>query len=120
MKTNEFKSEFNSELHVAIIGNDDVRYDIMKPLFEEYGFGFIIPTLNLIAIDGGLGLDIDTHKVIEAHEVAHYMLGHTEAHNPTDEMDADRLAYQMLDGKGYKKSAQLIINKFEERHGRPY
>jgi len=117
MKTRQFKSEFDSKLEVAVMGKDDFRYDIMKPMFREYGFGFIIPTFNLIVIDGELKLGKDVHKFIEAHEVAHYMLGHNETHNPNDEIEADRLAYKMLDGKGYKKSAQLVIDKFEERHG---
>ena len=34
-----------------------------------------------------------------------------------DEIMADRLAHKMLEGKGYKKSAQLVVDKFEERHG---
>jgi Zn-dependent peptidase ImmA (M78 family) len=117
MKTRQFKSEFDSNLEVVIIGKDDFRYNIMKPMFEEYGFGFIIPTFNLIVINGELRLGKDVHKFIEAHEVAHYILGHTEEHNAEDEILADRLAHKMLDGKGYKKSAQLVIDKFEERHG---
>jgi hypothetical protein len=120
MKTKQYISEFNSDLQVAILGKSDFRYEMMKPMFEEYGFGFIVPAFKLIVIDGEQRLGKDIHKVIEAHEVAHYVLGHTEQHNPDDEILADRLAYQMLDGKGYKKSAQLLIDKFEERHGRPY
>lgn len=117
MKTRQFKSEFDSKLEVVIMCKDDFRYDITKPMFKEYGFGFIIPAFNLIIIDGEQKLGKDIHKFIEAHEVAHYMLGHTEQHNADDEILADRLAHKMLDGKGYKKSAQLVIDKFEERHG---
>jgi hypothetical protein len=117
MKTRQFKSEFDSTLEVVIMGKDDFRYDIMKPMFEEYGFGFIIPAFNLIVINGELKLGKVIHKVIEAHEVAHYILGHSKSHNPNDEIEADSLAYLMLDGKGYKKSAELIVEKFEERHG---
>jgi hypothetical protein len=117
MKTKQFKSEFNSALEVAIMGKDDFRYDIMKPMFEEYGFGFIIPSFNLIVIDGERKLGKAIHKFIEAHEVAHFTLGHTATHNPSDEIEADKLAYTMLNKKGYKKSAELVIEKFEERHG---
>ena len=117
MKTKQFKSEFNPTLEVAIMGKDDFRYEIIKPMFEEYGFGFILPAFNLIVMDGELKLGKDVYKFIEAHEVAHFMLGHTNAHQPDDEIMADRLAHKMLDGKGYKKSAQLVVDKFEERHG---
>lgn len=117
MKTRQFKSEFNSALEVAIMGKDDFRYNVIKPMFDEYGFGFIIPAFNLIVIDGERKLGKIVHKFIEAHEVAHYQLGHSKEHNPNDEIEADRLAYKMLDNKGYKKSAELVIEKFEERHG---
>ena len=52
MKTKQFISEFNSDLQVAILGKDDFRYEIMKPMFDEYGFGFIVPAFKLIVIDG--------------------------------------------------------------------
>jgi hypothetical protein len=117
MKTKQFRSEFDSTLEVAIMGKDDFRYDIMKPMFEEYGFGFIVPSFNLIVIDGERKLGKVIHKFIEAHEVAHHKLKHNEQHNPTDEIEADRLAHSMLNSKGYIKSAELVVEKFKERHG---
>lgn len=117
MKTKQFKSEFDSRLEVAIMGKDDFRYDVMKPMFKEYGFGFIIPSFNLIVIDGEQKLGKTIHKFIEAHEVAHYILGHSDSQNPNDEIEADRKAYTMLNDKGYVKSAELVVEKFEERHG---
>jgi Zn-dependent peptidase ImmA (M78 family) len=56
-------------------------------------------------------------KWIEAHEVAHIILGHKQQKNPNDEIEADRLAYKLLDDKGYLQSKQLIKDKFIERHG---
>ncbi len=117
MKTKQFKSEFNKDIVVSIIGKDDALYVLLKPLFESYGFGFMMPGKGIIFIDGSIGLNKHILKLVEAHEIAHFILGHSEAHNPNDEMDADRLAYQMLDGKGYVKAAQLCKNKFKERHG---
>jgi hypothetical protein len=117
MKTKQFKSEFNKDIVVSIIGKDDALYILLKPIFETYGFGFMMPGKDIIFIDGSLGLNKHILKLVEAHEVAHFILGHSEAHNPKDEIDADRLAYEMLDGKGYYKAAQLVKDKFKERHG---
>ena len=43
MKTKEFRSEFDNDVIVSIIDNNDFRYSVIKPLFESYGFGFMIP-----------------------------------------------------------------------------
>jgi hypothetical protein len=117
MKTRQFKSEFDSNLQVVVLGKEDFRYEIMKPLFNEYGFGFIIPGLSLVMIDGEQRLGKSVEKFIEAHEVAHIMLNHSESKNPTDEIHADMVAWDLLTKSGYSKSADLVIEKFEERHG---
>ena len=122
MKAKQFRSEFDNDVLVNIIGKDDFRYDVVKPIFEQFGFGFMVPTDFVVLIDGEQKLSKDVLKWIEAHEVAHFMLGHglTKNNSAEEEIDADRLAYQMLDGKGYIKSAQMVKDKFEERHGIKY
>ena len=116
MKTKEFVSEFDNKVSVAIIGKNDYRYDILKPAFDKFGFGFMIPNEDVVFINGTLGLNKHILKWIEAHEIAHFFFGHTKV-NPNDEIEADRLAYLMLDGKGYHKAAKLVKAKFKERHG---
>ena len=116
MKTKEFLSEFNRSILVTILCKDDSDYKTIKPAFNKYGFGFMVPNQNMVFIDGELGLNKHILKWIEAHEIAHFILGHGKA-NSQDEIDADRLAYHMLDGKGYHKAAQLVKDKFIERHG---
>jgi len=125
MKTKQFRSEFGNDIIVNIIGVDDFRYSVVKPMFETYGFGFMIPATiseKLMLIDGEQKLSKNILKWIEAHEVAHFMLGHglTIERHPNEEIDADRLAYQLLDDKGYHKAAKLVKDKFEERHGIKY
>lgn len=116
MKTKQFISEFHASIPVNIIAKDDYRYDVLKVVFNQYGFGFMLPTDNLIVIDGEVGLNKNELKWVEAHEVAHYILGHTKV-NPNDEIEADTLAYKLLIGNGYNKAAQLVKDKFKERHG---
>ena len=116
MKTKQFQSEFYASIPVNIIGKDDYRYDVLKVVFNHYGFGFMLPNDNLIVIDGEAGLNKHELKWVEAHEVAHYVLGHSQV-NPNDEYEADLLAYKMLINNGYHKAAQLVKDKSIERHG---
>lgn len=117
MISTEFKSEFDSTLDVVIIRSSDYRYSIIKPMFNEYGFGFIIPGFKTIFIDGEQNLGNDINKFIEAHEVAHILLNHNESKNPNDEIQADLLARLLLLEHGYTTAAGLVVEKFEERHG---
>jgi hypothetical protein len=117
MKTKQFRSEFDNDVLVNIIGKDDFRYEVVKPIFEQFGFGFMVPTDYVVLIDGEQKLSKDVLKWIEAHEVAHFKLGHSEEKNENDEREADTLAYKLLIGNGYHKAAQLLKDKFIERHG---
>ena len=117
-----YNSEFYDSVVIAILDSGDYQYQTLVPLFNEYGYGFVAPNQKLVFIDGGKRLSKNTIKWIEAHEVAHFMLGHglTKNNSAEEEIEADRLAYQMLDDKGYTKSAQMVKDKFEERHGIKY
>ena len=120
MKTKQFRSEFGNDIIVNIIGSDDFRYSVVKPLFESYGFGFMIPaniSEKLMLIDGEQKLSKDVLKWIEAHEVAHFKLGHSEEKNENDEREADTLARLMLIKNGYHTAAKLVEDTFKERHG---
>jgi len=120
MKTKTYFSEFRSDIAVAILGKDDYRYAVMKPLFEQCGFGFAETSSGCVFIDGEVSLTKDELKWVEAHEVAHIMLKHTKDRNDDDEIAADMFAIILLLDKGYKKAAQLVESKFEERHKRKY
>ena len=117
MKTKQFVSEFDNNISVAIIGKNDYRYDVLKPAFDKFGFGFMIPNEDVVFINGTLGLNKHILKWIEAHEVAHFKLGHSEQKNENDEREADTLARLMLIKSGYHKAAKLVEDKFKERHG---
>ena len=110
-----YNSEWNDSIVVAVIDEGDYQYQTLAPLFNEYGYGFVLPEQKLIFIDGSY--DVVHQKWIEAHEVAHIILGHKQQKNPNDEIEADTLAHKLLVGNGYHKAAQLVKNKFKERHG---
>ena len=119
MKTKTYFSEFRSDIAVAILGKDDYRYEIMKPLFEMCGFGFAETSSGCVFIDGEAKLTKDELKWVEAHEVAHIRLKHQMGdRNMDDEYDADVFAKLYLLKHGYTKAAELISKHSIKRHGR--
>ena len=111
-------SEFKSDVAVATLTKDDHRYEVMKPLFEVCGFGFAETSSGCVFIDGEVKLTKDEFKWVEAHEVSHILLKHTRNRNAGDEIAADIMAHKLLLAGGYSKAAQLVEDKFEERHKR--
>ena len=111
-------SEFKSDVAVAILTKDDYRYEVMKPLFEECGFGFAETSSGCVFIDSEVKLTKDELRWVEAHEVAHIILKHKMGdRNTEDEFMADVYAHRLLLEKGYIKSAELISKHSIERHG---
>jgi hypothetical protein len=117
----EYKSEFLNDVTVVVVFNDDPLYEQVKPFFDEYGFGFMVPGQNLMIIDGevlvGEPNGKDILKFIEAHEVTHVILGHDGPRNNMDEIEADLGAYLLLQDKGYNKPIEILLKHFKERHG---
>jgi hypothetical protein len=123
MKTKTFFSEFsnsdNKDIAVGIIGKDDYRYEVLKPLFDKYGPGFTDTNIGCVFIDGEAGLSKAELKWIEAHEVAHIRLKHNMGdRDARDEYEADTFARLYLLKHDYTKAAQLISKHSIERHGK--
>ena len=47
-----FESEFHKGVMVAVVDSLDYQYQVLSPLFSEYGYGFVAPDQKLIFIDG--------------------------------------------------------------------
>jgi len=115
-----YNSEFLPEITIAVVFSDNPQYEKLTPFFEEYGYGFLVPNKNLVVIDGENivdNFDSDVLKFIEAHEIAHIILGHDGPRNDEEEMDADLGAYILLKNKGREESIKHLLNNFEDRHG---
>lgn len=115
-----FKSQFDPNITIVIILSDHPQYEQVKPMFDEYGYGFMVPGQNLIIIDGEQFIDnfnSDVLKFIEAHEVAHFMLDHNGPRDDEDEMDADLGAYLLLKKIDAIDSIKLLVKHFKNRHG---
>ena len=106
-----FESEFHKGVMVAVIDSLDHQYQVLAPLFSKYGYGFVAPDHRLIFIDGTY---IDSiQKIVEAHEVAHIVLGHTDIKGPNDEADADGWAIRKLKKHGYIDEANELIEQYK-------
>ena len=115
-----YNSEFLPEITIAVVFSDNPQYEKLTQFFEEYGYGFLVPNKNLVVIDGENivdNFDSDVLKFIEAHEIAHIILGHDGPRNDEEEMDADLGAYILLKNKGREESIKHILDNFEDRHG---
>jgi hypothetical protein len=115
-----YNSEFLPEITISVIFSDSPQYEKLVPFFEEYGFGFLVPNKNLVIIDGENiieNFDSDVLKFIEAHEIAHIILGHDGPRNDDEELDADLGAYLLLKNKEKEDSIKYLIDNFENRHG---
>ena len=116
-----YKSIFDPRVNVIVLFKENEMYGEVKPLFDIYGYGFVSPSDNLVILDGEVfssedEIDEDILRFIEAHEISHILLGHTNERNDDDEMDADLGAYILLKKLGLTNSIEILIDNFEERH----
>lgn len=116
-----YKSNFLPGVFINVIFEGNEMYPDLVPLFEQYGFGFLAPDINMIILDGEVflgdnDLTIDDLKMIEAHEVSHIILKHEGGERSyEDELEADLGAYLLLKEKGI--STDRLVDIFPERHG---
>jgi len=116
-----YSSEFLPSITIFVVFSDDPQYEHLIPLFEEYGYGFMIPNKNMILIDGEILLENgnaeDLLKFIEAHEIAHVILNHEGPRDEDEELDADLGAYLLLSRNNNIKAIKPLLKHFKERHG---
>ena len=116
-----YNSEFLPSVTIFVIFSDDPQYEHLKPLFEEYGYGFMVPNKNMILIDGeillGNGNTEDLLKFIEAHEISHVILNHEGPRDEDEELDADLGAYLLLSRNNNIRAIKPLLKHFKERHG---
>jgi hypothetical protein len=115
-----YDSEFLPNVEIAVLFEGNFQYEEMKPFFEEFGYGFMVPGNNLVVIDGEQLLDSRGNnllKFIEAHEVSHIVMGHDGPRSDDEELDADLGAYILLEKYGYLDDIKVLLREFKNRHG---
>ena len=115
-----YDSEFLPNVEIAVLFEGNFQYEDMKPFFDEFGYGFMVPGDNLVVIDGEQLLDSRGNnllKFIEAHEVSHIVMGHDGPRSDDEELDADLGAYILLEKYGYIDDIKVLLREFKNRHG---
>ena len=65
-------------------------------------------------------LEIGALKIIGAKEITHIILNHKGPYSEIEEIEADMGAKYLLDKGGYSKSVEILLQQFENRHGKPF
>jgi hypothetical protein len=115
-----YDSEFLPGVQIAVVTDEDTQYKQLKPFFDEFGYGFMVPGKNLVIIDGEQFINnfgADVLKFIEAHEVSHVIMGHNGPRSEDEEIDADLGAYILLKQAGRNDSIKVLLKQFKNRHG---
>lgn len=115
-----YRSIFEPDVIITVIFKENENYETLKPIFDEYGYGFFSPYNNTIMIDGDFfissdDLNINDLRFVEAHEISHLILGHDGPRSDDDELDADLGAYILL--KRNNLPTKRLEDEFEHRHG---
>ena len=113
------KSKFNTSHTVVYIEETDEKYPALKRHFKKHGLAF--KQGNFIFFDMPTirknNYDDKTHMTfIEAHEIAHTVLNHTQSSKQI-EAEADFLAVLLCKDMNYNKSSKLGQSYFHERNG---
>jgi hypothetical protein len=109
-----FWSRIDPKFRVLVIYKGSLSYPLIKEslLALDNSIGALVPGQEIILIDGERvneeGLSDDHILAIEAHEIAHAVLGHEGERNQTHEVEADELAIEILDSIGRKEASNLL------------
>jgi hypothetical protein len=114
-----FGSRIDPRFKVLVIYKESMTYPLIKESldFLDNSIGALIPGEEIIIIDGERvqeeGITDDHLLAIEAHEIAHEILGHEGERNQTHEEEADELAIQILDSFSRKEAAALLRERMK-------
>lgn len=115
-----YNSEFLPEVTISVVFDEHPQYKNLSPMFDEFGYGFMVPNKNLIIVDGEIfdeKFSSDVLKFIEAHEISHIILNHNGPRNQDEELQADLGAYILLKSINRKDSIKVLLKNFKNRHG---
>jgi len=111
-----YQSEINSDYTVHIVYKESPAYiDIKKSLDDINSVGALQVGTKNIYIDGESIIDnnIDEDQILalEAHEIAHSILGHAAGFDEQSEIEANLFAISILDMDGYERAAEYLKEK---------
>jgi hypothetical protein len=120
-----YQSQLDENYTVHIIYKESPEYnDIKKSLDEIESVGALWVGTKNIYIDGESIIDnnIDEDQILalEAHEIAHSMLGHQAGRDNQSEIEANLFAISLLDMDGYERASEYLKEKLKQDSGVDY
>jgi hypothetical protein len=115
-----YKSKINPDYQVHIVYNDYAEYDLIKKSLSEMNnsIGALWVGTKNIFIDGeALAdnlIDQDQLLAIEAHEIAHSLLGHESGVDEQSEKEADLFAIALLEMDAHIRAASFLKDRMKD------
>jgi hypothetical protein len=114
-----FESPLSEELQVMIVYPEAENYSMFESQFRTSGHAFLLHDLNTVVVDGKVvnepWFTHDHLMVIQAHELGHYLAGHSKNSKVREyleiEKEADWLGCMLLKDKGYHDA--MILHEQE-------
>lgn len=126
INTSNRTSLFSDEWKLVFIDNNTAK-EMFEPvdknsefenIFDKFGVAFSLISLKVIFIDVGQLVDLTDEHIyaIEAHEIGHYIAGHSRGIvNEDEEIEADRIAIKILQKNNLNESAEFLIQRLEDK-----
>jgi hypothetical protein len=121
-----YASKINPEFTVFVVYKEHEGYKTIKESLESINgsVGALWVGTKNIFIDGeliaDLNIDQDHLLALEAHEIAHSMLGHEAGIDEQSEKEADLLGMALLSIDGYDRAKSILGDRMKELYGIDY
>jgi hypothetical protein len=121
-----YQSTINPEFTVIVIYKENEQYKDIKDSLEKMNnsIGALWVGSKNIFIDGEviaeLEIDRDHLLAIEAHEIAHSMLGHEAGIDEQSEKEADLFGIALLEMSGMQRAASILKERMMELYNIDY
>lgn len=121
-----YTSKINPEFTVFIVYKEYEGYKTIKDSLEKMNnsIGALWVGTKNIFIDGEAiadqEIDYDHLLALEAHEIAHSMLGHEAGVDEQSEKEADLLGMALLSMDGHERAKSILGDRMKELYGIDY
>ena len=121
-----YNSVINPEYQIFVVYSDSDEYQNIKAALQSMNnsIGALWVGSKNIFVDGERLVDenIDTDQLlaIEAHEIAHSMLGHDAGVDEQSEKEADLFAIALLDMDKHTRAAEFLKDRMKDLYGIDY
>ena len=120
-----FHAIFDNRIKVIVIFPESPSYELLNDIFTKETHAFLLQDKNIIVINGQTVLEpwftIDHLRMIEAHEVGHYLADHDptpdNTRNEIEEKEADYIGHYLLIKSNLSSAIILHRSEYRSRYG---